>query len=268
MKFIEHNVDGVVYMTAPNLETRHAFTTRLGGVSEGIWASLNLGEHRGDRPENVIENYRRVKQATGIDTDRLVFTKQVHGNVVRIATEADIHTLMTEVPYEADGLVTNIPGLPITAFIADCVPLLMEDTKNGVVAAVHCGWRSTVQDIMAEAVRKMTELGAEPKEIRAAIGESIGFCCFETGPEVPEAIYKLLPHDHEGLVRSGKAPDKYYVDLREAIRRRLMQLGIPAEQIGVSEECTMCSPDKYWSHRATQGKRGHQAAMIVLDANR
>ena len=139
MKFIEHNVDGVVYMTAPNLETRHAFTTRLGGVSEGIWASLNLGEHRGDCPENVIENYRRVKQATGIDTDRLVFTKQVHGNVVRIATEADIHTLMTEVPYEADGLVTNVPGLPITAFIADCVPLLMEDTKNGVVAAVHGG---------------------------------------------------------------------------------------------------------------------------------
>ena len=206
-----------------------------------------------------------MKQATGIDTDRLVFTRQVHGREVRIATEADIHTLFTPVPYEADGLVTNIPGLPITCFIADCVPLLMEDTRHGVIAAVHCGWRSTVQDIMAAAVEKMLLLGAQPGEIRAAIGESIGACCFETGPEVPEAVYALLPDWHEGLVRPGKTPDKSYVDLREAIRRRLVQLGVPAEQIAVSDECTMCRPDKYWSHRATKGQRGHQAAMIVLD---
>ena len=220
-------------------------------------ASLDLGEHRGDEPENVRENYRRVKQATGIDTDRLVFTRQVHGREVRIATEADIHTLFTPVPYEADGLVTNIPGLPITCFIADCVPLLMEDTRHGVIAAVHCGWRSTVQDIMAAAVEKMLLLGAQPGEIRAAIGESIGACCFETGPEVPEAVYALLPDWHEGLVRPGKTPDKSYVDLREAIRRRLVQLGVPAEQIAVSDECTMSRPDKYWSHRATKGQRGH-----------
>ena len=265
MNFIEHNDNGVVWMTAPNLTARHAFTTRFGGVSGDIWASLNLGEHRGDDPENVRENYRRVKQATGIDTDRLVFTRQVHGREVRIATEADIHTLFTPVPYEADGLVTNIPGLPITCFIADCVPLLMEDTRHGVIAAVHCGWRSTVQDIMAAAVEKMLLLGAQPGEIRAAIGESIGACCFDTGPEVPEAVYALLPDWYEGLVRPGKTPDKSYVDLREAIRRRLVQLGVPAEQIAVSDECTMCRPDKYWSHRATKGQRGHQAAMIVLD---
>ena len=266
MKFIEHTQNDVVWMTAPNLSSRHAFTTRLGGVSEGIWASLNLGEHRGDDPERVRENYRRVKQATGIDTDRLVFTRQVHGREVRIATEADIHTLFTPVPYEADGLVTNLPGLPITCFIADCVPLLMEDRIHGVIAAVHCGWRSTVQDIMAAAVEKMVLLGAHTGNICAAVGESIGACCFETGPEVPEAVFRLLPEDHDGLVRPGKVQGKYYVDLREAIRRRLIQLGIPGEQIAVSEECTMCHPDKYWSHRVTRGERGHQAAMIVLDA--
>ncbi len=255
-------------MTAPNIKARHAFTTRYGGVSQGIWASMNLGEHRGDDPSNVVENYRLLKQATGIDTDRLVFTHQVHGDVVRIASEADIHTLMTEVPYDADGLVTNIPGLPITAFIADCVPLLMHDEIHGVIAAVHCGWRSTVQDIMARAVEQMVSLGAQPENIQAAIGASIGACCFETGPEVPEAIRALLPDDYEGIIRPGKVPEKFYVDLREAIRRRLMQLGVPAEQITVSEECTMCSSEKYWSHRATQGKRGHQAAMIVLDDGR
>lgn len=265
MTFMEHNTGGVVYLTAPNITARHAFTTRHGGVSEGIWSSLNLGENRGDAPENVIENYRRVKDATGIPTDHMVFTRQVHGKVVRIASEADVHTLMTPVPYDADGLVTNIPGLAITCFIADCVPLLMHDAKNNVIAAVHCGWRSTVQDIMAEAVSQMQSLGAEPAHIQAAVGASIGACCFETGPEVPEAVYALLPGDHDGIVRPGKAPEKYYVDLREAIRRRLMQLGVPEANILVSTECTMCARDKYWSHRATNGKRGHQAAMIVID---
>ena len=264
MPFVENNVNGVVFMTAPNITAKHCFTTRYGGVSEGSLASMNLGENRGDKPENVIENYRRIKQATGIDTDRLCFTRQVHGREVRIVTEDDIHTLMTPVPYEADGLVTNIPGLAILAFVADCVPLLLHDGKNGVAAAVHCGWRSTVQDIMGAAVEKMVSLGAEPGEIQAAIGTSIGYCCFEVGPEVPEAIYTLLPDDHEGIVRAGEREGKFYVDLREAIARRLVQLGVPRSHIEISAECTMCSPDKYWSHRVTKGDRGNLAALIEL----
>ena len=259
------NEGGLVYMRSTLIPARHAFTTRYGGVSRGEFASLNLGSNRGDDPEAVRENYRRVCALMGAGIDDCAVTKQVHGSAVRVVTKADRHVCMSTVPYEADGLVTNIPGLPITCFIADCVPLLMEDTRHGVIAAVHCGWRSTVQDIMAAAVEKMVLLGAQPGEIRAAIGESIGACCFETGPEVPEAVYALLPDWHEGLVRPGKTPDKSYVDLREAIRRRLVQLGVPAEQIAVSDECTMCRPDKYWSHRATKGQRGHQAAMIVLD---
>lgn len=265
MIFIEHNQNGVVFLTAPHITARHAFTTRFGGVSGGIWASLNLGENRGDAPEHVIENYRRVKEATGIPTDHMAFTRQVHGKTVRIVSEADVHTLMTPVPYDADGLVTNIPGLAITCFIADCVPLLLHDPVHKVVGAIHCGWRSTVQDIMAEAVAQMRTLGTDPADLRAAVGASIGACCFETGPEVPEAVYALLPDDHDGIVRPGKAPEKFYVDLREAIRRRLVQLGVRPENILVSQECTMCRKEKYWSHRATDGKRGHQAAMIVLD---
>lgn len=265
MTFTEHTTNGVTYLTAPNITARHAFTTRYGGVSTGIWSSLNLGENRGDAPEHVIENYRRVKAATGIPTDHMAFTRQVHGKTVRVVTESDVHTLMTPVPYDADGLVTNIPGLAVTCFIADCVPLLLHDPVHKVVGAIHCGWRSTVQDIMSEAVAQMQALGTNPADLQAAVGASIGACCFETGPEVPEAVYKLLPDDHDGIVRPGTAPDKYYVDLREAIRRRLIQLGVPDTHILVSTECTMCSREKYWSHRATDGKRGHQAAMIVID---
>ena len=136
---------------------------------------------------------------------------------------------------------------------------------NKVVGAIHCGWRSTVADIMGNAVEKMVSLGADPKEICAAIGASIGYCCFEVGPEVPEAVYALLPNDHEGLVRAGEKDGKFYVDLREAIARRLTQLGLQRDKILVSEECTVCSHEKYWSHRYTKGERGSQAALIVID---
>ena len=265
MTFTEHNTNGVVYMTAPNIPVKHCFTTRLGGVSTGFLSSLNLGENRGDDPENVIENYRRLGEATGIRTDHMAFTRQVHGNEVRVVTEADVHTLMGGVPYDADGVVTNIPGLAIIAFVADCVPLLLCDPVNKVVGAVHCGWRSTVADIMKNAVDKMVSLGADPAEMQAAIGASIGYCCFEVGGEVPEAVYALLPDDHEGLVRAGEKEGKFYVDLREAIARRLVQLGLNREHILISEECTVCAHEKYWSHRYTKGERGSQAALIMLD---
>lgn len=265
MQFIENSKNGVVFMTAPHITAKHCFTTRYGGVSTGYLASLNLGENRGDDPANVIENYRRLGEATGIPTDHMAFTRQVHGNEVRIVTEDDVHTIMGGVPYDADGIVTNIPGLAIIAFVADCVPLLLHDPVNKVAGAVHCGWRSTVADIMKNAVDKMTQLGGDPKEIRAAIGASIGYCCFEVGPEVPEAVFALVGDDREGLVRDGEKEGKFYVDLREAIARRLVQLGLKRENILVSQECTVCSHEKYWSHRYTQGNRGSQAALIMLE---
>lgn len=265
MPFIENTNYGVVYMTAPNITAKHCFTTRYGGVSTGYLSSLNLGENRGDAPENVVENYRRLGEATGIRTDHMAFTRQVHGNDVRIVTEDDIHTLMGGVPYDADGIVTNIPGLAIIAFVADCVPLLLHDPVNQVAGAIHCGWRSTVADIMKNAVEQMVSLGGDPAVMQAAIGASIGYCCFEVGPEVPEAVYALLPDDHDGLVCAGEKEGKFYVDLREAIARRLVQLGLQRENIVISDECTVCSHDKYWSHRYTKGERGTQAALIMLE---
>ena len=265
MQFIENSKNGVVFMTAPHITAKHCFTTRYGGVSTGILSSMNLGENRGDDPANVIENYRRLGEATGIRTDHMAFTRQVHGNEVRIVTEEDVHTIMGGVPYDADGIVTNIPGLAIIAFVADCVPLLLHDPVHKVAGAVHCGWRSTVADIMNNAVDKMVQLGGDPADMCAAIGASIGYCCFEVGPEVPEAVTALLGGDCDGIIRAGEKEGKFYVDLREAIACRLVQLGLKRENILVSEECTMCSHEKYWSHRYTQGERGSQAALIMLE---
>lgn len=264
MAFIEQKSGELVYMRSTLIPARHAFTTRFGGVSEGEFASLNLGSNRGDDPGAVRENYRRICALMGADIDGCAVTNQVHGSEVRVVTMADRHACMSQTPYEADGLVTAEKGLPIMCFVADCVPVLLCDGENGVAAAVHCGWRSSVADILGRAIEKLCALGAKEEDICAAIGPSIGRCCFETDDDVPQAVEGYLQGDTEGLfVRRGGG--KTLVDLRAANARRLVQLGLRPEHIDISEECTVCSHDKYWSHRYTKGHRGSQAAVIVLD---
>ena len=264
MAFIEKNENGLVYMQSTLIGARHAFTTRFGGVSRGSFASLNLGSNRGDEPEAVRENYRRLCALMGADIDGCAVTRQVHGNAVRLVDGADRHVCLSPVPYEADGLVTGTKGLPVICFTADCVPVLLWDGENRAAAAVHCGWRSSVADILGNAVEMMGALGAKPENIRAALGPAIGACCFETDGDVPQAVERYLGGDTEGLFRV-KENGKYLVDLRAANARRLTQLGLKAENIDVSHECTVCRHDKYWSHRYTKGDRGSQAAVIVLD---
>lgn len=265
MDFEEHSSGGLVYMKSGSLPCRHMFTTRFGGVSAGCLESLNLGENRGDAEENVRENFARVCAVLGVRTDSLVFTRQVHGAQVRVVTEADRHALFTPVPYEADALVTDRAGLTLTVFTADCVPVLLCDREHAVIGAAHCGWRSSVADILRGTVEAMCALGAAPETICAAIGPAIGACCFEVGTDVPEAVYRYIGAAAEEFVRPipGK-PDKSLVDLRGANARRLTQLGLKNEHISVSEECTVCKSDKYWSHRATKGLRGSQAGLITL----
>lgn len=242
------------------LRSRHAFTTRLGGVSGGIYESFNLSQSREDDRENVRENYRLLSERLGIDCSRPVFARQIHTDNVQLVTEADTRELFSPAPFEADALVTNRMGVPLIIYIADCVPVLLEDVKAGVVAAVHCGWRSSVMDILGKTVAKMRELGAKPENMSAAIGAAIGPCCFETGGEVPEAVEAWLGQSFS----VPGAPGKFMVDLKAANRHRLITLGVRAENIGVSGECTKCNGDKYWSHRITGFERGSQAAVIVL----
>lgn len=263
MAFKENNERGCVYMTSSLLGAKHMFTTRHGGVSCGVYSSWNFGENRGDEPDCVRENYRRAGEIFSCGADDFVVTRQVHGINVLQACGADRHVIGTPVPYEADGLVTNEKGLPLLIYIADCVPILLHDPEAEVIAAVHCGWKSSVADILGVAVGKMTALGAKPENIRAAIGASIGKCCFECDDDVPQAVESYLSGDTEGLLEK-RANGKTHVDLRGANKRRLLQLGLREDNIDVSCECTMCSTEKYWSHRATDGVRGSMAAVIEL----
>jgi YfiH family protein len=271
MSFTEFKYGALVLMKAGLLEqtgkVRHAFTTRYGGVSDGKFTSLNLAVNRGDRRENVLNNYRILCNALQTEPSRLVFSSQVHEDEVRIVTAGDQKTdLFDAPPYNADGLITAEKELPLIIFTADCIPILLygEDAKeNGVAAAVHAGWRGTVMDIAGKAVRKMqSRFGVIPSSIRAAIGPGIGPCCFETGPEVLEEVRKLRLSNLTDFTQS--IGGKLHIDLKGLNRALLAAAGLGEENIEISDECTMCSSKKYWSHRATRGERGTQAAIICL----
>lgn len=260
-------MDNVTVVRAGNIACPHGFSTRRGGVSTGIYESLNLGrlDNIGDEPARVAENWRRFGEAAGIDASRFVHGKQVHGNTVRIAAPEDAHSITEPSVLEADGYATNIPGLPLAVFTADCAPLLLHDPVHGVIAAVHCGWKPTAKDIVRSAVEAMTSLGAEAADIRAAVGPCIRRCCFQVGGEVAEAMEAVLETGAGGLYApDADAPGKFHLDLPGVIARRLTELGVPPEHIEDTGECTMCAPERYWSHRAMGMRRGSQANIIML----
>lgn len=248
-----------MYTVSPILSFTHAFTDRFGGVSEGIFASLNLGENLGDEEKSVRENYRRLFDALGIE--KFVSANQVHSNTVLTVTEKDARELFSPGQCAGDALVTDRKGLALMVKTADCVPILMEDAENGVIAAVHAGWRGTAAKIAANAVEAMTSLGARAENIRAAIGPAIEQECFQVGPEVAEA---LSDAGCASRCRPDAAEGRFLADLKGANRDILLMSGVKSENIWLSPACTRCQHEKYWSHRYTNGKRGVQVSIIVM----
>ena len=222
------------YLVADGIAVPHGFTTRLGGVSEGHLASLNIALHRGDFPENVAENYARLAKTVGFEAEKLVMAHQVHGDVVRAVTESDCLGLDHHLYPECDGLITNTPGLALVVFTADCTPILLHDPVTGAVGAVHAGWRGTAADIAGKAVRKMAaEFGCQPRNIRAAVGPNIGVCCFETDSDVPEAIRSALGGDATPFIHASGS--KFHVDLKQINALWLRRSGVT--NITISREC-------------------------------
>lgn len=268
MAFYDKKVNGLtlhVSTLLEELEVPHAFTTRYGGVSTDIFTSLNLGLNRGDDPGRVRENYRRVCGALGVEMGKLVLSSQVHEDTVRRVTLDDAGKgLDRSIDYNADGLTTNVPGLTLTTFGADCLTILFYDPVKKAVANVHSGWRGTALGIVDRAVEQMERsFGSRAADLVVAIGPGISKCCFETHSEVPEAMVKALGRDTSELVVS-LGNGKYKVDLKGINTLRLKRKGVLATKIDISPDCTMCSHEKYWSHRYTQGNRGSQAALISL----
>ncbi len=261
MAIINNTLGKLEYLTAEGIGVPHCFTTRLGGVSQGHLASLNIGIHRGDDPEKVAENYRILARALSFDMDKLVATRQTHSDIVLSVGKAQWGTALVEgASRESDALVTNTPGTALVIYTADCTPVLLHDPVTGAVGAAHAGWRGTAAGIAAKTVQAMVEqLGCQPENIHAAIGPNIAQCCFQTDRDVPDAMTAALGEEALPFIR--KAGQKYYVNLKGLNALWLRRAGV--ECIEISTECTVCSSHRYWSHRVTRGLRGSQGAIIV-----
>ena len=250
----------VEYLKADGIKAPHCFTTRIGGVSEGIFSSMNLGLHRGDDPEKVAENYRILGKCIGFELEDLVLTHQTHSDIVRKVGRGDCAGIDSHTYPESDGLITNEPGVALVVFTADCTPILLHDPVTGAVGAVHAGWRGTASGIVKNCVEAMVrEYGCDPADIHAAIGPNIGQCCFQTDREVPDAMIAALGNAAKEFIEQRE--NKYYVDLKEMNALWLRRSGVRNIEISIS--CTACRPDRYWSHRVTNGERGSQGAIII-----
>jgi YfiH family protein len=231
----------------------HGFTTRVGGVSHGRYATLNLGERWGDEPEHVAENFRRVATAAQFDLDRLVRVRQIHGNVVLAADEVDPSS-------EADALwcgrMRPDPHLVVGVLTADCVPILLCDRAASVVAAVHSGWKGTVANISGCTVERLVAAGIAAEDLLAAIGPCIEVAAFEVGEEVAQQFDPRFVDRQRGA--------KPHVDLVACVRAQLEHAGVPANQIERVGGCTHANPELYFSYRRDGAGIGQQLSLIGL----
>ena len=262
---------GVTYLTYPALEELsgfvHAFSTRLGGVSEGIYSSMNLSFTRGDDENSVMENYRRLADAVGFSVENIVTSDQTHTANVRVITEADRGNGITKPrPYtDVDGMITNVPGLVLATFYADCVPLYFIDPVRKAIGLSHSGWRGTAAHIGAVTVRRMQEeYGSLPEDIYGAIGPSICQECYEVSEDVILEFQKTFPEQSWRDLFYRKENGKYQLNLWEANRQIMLEAGLIEEHISLPGLCTCCNPEFLFSHRASRGKRGNLGAFLGI----
>ncbi|MDV3428947.1 MAG: peptidoglycan editing factor PgeF [Bacillota bacterium] len=263
-----NNKGQVYYLTFPSFNKYsfqvHGFSTRLGGVSSGIYESMNLGFNRGDDYGNVLENYKLFSEALGINHENLVFSSQTHGDVIRDVKASDIGKGITkEKEYDSvDGLITNVPGIFLVGLFADCVPIYFLDPVKRVAAIAHSGWRGTVLQIGRKMADKFIEYGSSKEDILVGIGPSIGPCCFQVGAEVAEE-FKSLPFITDSFIKND-GRDKYKINLWEINKAILINSGINEKNITVTDVCTKCNSKFLFSHRGSNGKRGSLAGIIGL----
>lgn len=263
--------NGTVFLTYPQFDKIpgivHGFSTRLGGVSSGMWSSMNLSFTRGDEEEHVRENFRRIADAIGFLPEDIVTSDQTHTTNVRVIKEEDRGSGITKPRSysDIDGMITNVPGLVLATFYADCVPLYFVDPVKHAIGLSHSGWRGTAGKIGAVTVKKMQEeFGSDPGDIYGAIGPSICQDCYEVSEDVIEEFSRSFEQKYWDKLFYKKESGKYQLNLWEANRIIFLESGIQPQNISMPGICTCCNPQFLFSHRASKGRRGNLAAFLGL----
>lgn len=263
---------GVPYLSFKALEDTgmviNGFSTRLGGASKGRFATMNFSYSRKDDPADVLENFTRMADALGVERDRMVVSYQTHTtNVRRVTREDEGKGVIRERDYrDVDGLITDVPGITLVTFYADCVPLYLVDQVHHAIGLGHSGWRGTVRRMGQVTMDAMKEaFGTRPEDVTACIGPSICRDCFEVGEEVAEAFADAFdPQYRDALYRANEKPGKYQLDLWKANEIIFQEAGVPKEQIHTTNICTMCNSDYLFSHRRVGEERGNLAAFLSI----
>lgn len=263
--------NGVCCLTFPALEktglVSHSFSTRIGGVSEGRFSSMNFAFTRGDDPAHVLENYRRMAQVLGVDMERMVLSWQTHTTNVRRVTEDDAGKgVVRERDYrDVDGLITDVPGITLVTFYADCAPLYLLDPVHRAIGLSHSGWRGTVKRMGKVTLEAMgREFGTRPEDVTACIGPSICQDCFEVGGEVIAEFAKEFDEPYHRDLFYEKENGKYQLDLWRANQIVFEEAGVRRENIHTTDICTHCNPHKLFSHRTMGAERGNLAAFLSI----
>ncbi|MDD5167920.1 MAG: peptidoglycan editing factor PgeF [Syntrophales bacterium] len=254
----------ITCIQAPSLERfdflTHAFCTRLGGVSTGPFAELNISPVEGDAPENIRENRRILSNSLEIGNGRLFLLSQVHGADVLIMDHSygDYKT-----PPAYDAVITDQSDVALSIRTADCVPIFLLEPERRIIANIHAGWKGTARNIAGKVIAAMVEhFGVAASGIIAVIGPAIGPCCYEVDGPVMEA---LGPWQEEaGVCRPAAKEGRFLLDLPAVNRSQMIRAGIPAENISLTNLCTSCRGDLFFSHRRDRGKTGRQINVIML----
>ena len=246
---------------------KHGFSTKLGGVSKGYYSSMNLSFTRGDNEDDVRENFRIMADAVGVKTEDMVFTHQTHTTNVRVVTKEDRGNGITRERnfFDTDGLVTNDENVCLVTFFADCVPLFFLDPVKKVIGLSHSGWRGTVGKIGMETVRVMKEeFGCDPNDILAAVGPSICQDCYEVSKDVIDKFKENFDEKYWDELFYEKDNGKYQLNLWKANEIVFLESGITKDHIAISNICTHCNSDIFYSHRTTGDKRGNMCGFLSL----
>lgn len=270
-KLIQREKNGVVYFTSPLFEKiswlSHGISTRHGGVSTGCCSTMNLKPSIYDDNENINKNYQLFCKAVGINPENVVTMDQVHGNNVEVVTKDHICTgCIPEFDFtNTDGMITDVKNRALFGFSADCPLVLLADNKKHVIGICHSGWRGTCKNITSVTINKMKEqFGCNPDDMLAFVAPSICQECFEVGDDVIEEINKLIPESLYSKAYYKKNNDKYQLNLWEVIRYILADHGIKQENIEITDMCSKCNPDLFFSHRHMGVKRGTGAAFLMI----